>query len=65
MLKIRRDIFLKKINKPIIYNFFKDFTNHRKKTNWAVVLGSTTLPDVLNIQTTDEIFQQSEQKRFL
>ena len=25
------------INKPIIYKFFKDFTNHRKKTNWVVV----------------------------
>ena len=26
------------INNSIIYNFFKDFTNQRKKTNRAVVL---------------------------
>ena len=25
------------INNPIIYKFFKDFSNHRKKTNRAVV----------------------------
>ena len=25
------------INNPIIYKFFKDFTNHRKETNRAVV----------------------------
>ena len=28
------------INNPIIYKFFKDFTKHRKTSNWAVVLSS-------------------------
>ena len=29
------------INNPIIYKFFKDFTNHRKETNRAVVFSSS------------------------
>ena len=33
----KKAIFLWLINKPIIYKFLKDFTNHRKKTNRAVV----------------------------
>ena len=38
ILKIRKKAtFLKVISNPIIYKFFKDFTNHRKKTNKAVV----------------------------
>ena len=31
------------INKPIIYNVFKDFTNHRKKTKKVVVFCSKPL----------------------
>ena len=38
------------INSPIIYKFFKDFTNHRKKTNGAVVSSSGSFPDILDIQ---------------
>ena len=32
--------FLLVINNPIVYKFFKDFTNHRKKINRAVVLAA-------------------------
>ena len=36
ILEIRKNTtFLKKINKPIIYKFFKDANNHRKKNNKA------------------------------
>ena len=45
---------------PIIYKFFKDFTNHRKKTNRAVVfLAEDLSPTFINTGTTDETFQQS------
>ena len=47
------------INNPIIYKFFKDFTNHRKKTNRAVVLAVGLSPTFLNTGSTDETFQQS------
>ena len=47
------------INNPIIYKFFKDFTNHRKKTNRAVVLAVDLSPTFLNTGTTNETFQQS------
>ena len=39
--------FLEVINKPIIYKFSKDFTNQRKKTNWAVILSCSPLPNIL------------------
>ena len=34
-------------NNAIIYKFFKDFTNHRKKTNGAVVFSHIPLPNIL------------------
>ena len=47
------------INNSIIYKFFKDFTNHRKKTNRVVVLAVDLSPTFLNTGTTDETFQHS------
>ena len=47
------------ISNPIIYKFFKDFTNHRKKTNRVVVLALDLSPPFLNIGITNETFQQS------
>ena len=38
------------INNPIIYKFFKDFTNHRKKINRAVVFSCRLFPNILKIQ---------------
>ena len=35
------------INKPIICKFFKDFTNHKKKTNRSVVLRGRPFPKIL------------------
>ena len=35
------------INNPIIYKFFKDFTNHRKKTNRVVVFSCRPFPNIL------------------
>ena len=45
------------ISNSIIYKFFKDLTNQRKKTNRAVVS-----PTFLNTGTTDETFQQPEKQ---
>ena len=45
ILEIRKKAtFLLLINNPIIYKFFKDFTNHRKKTNKAVGFSYTPFP---------------------
>ena len=35
------------INKPIIDKFFKDFTNHKKKTNRTVVFSCRPFPNIL------------------
>ena len=55
----KKATFLQVINNPIIYKFFKDFTNLKKRpTGWqflTVDLSST----FLNTGTTNEIFQQS------
>ena len=40
-------IFFDVINKSIIYRFFKDFKNHRKKTNRTVVFRYRPSPDIL------------------
>ena len=55
--------FLQVINNPIIYKFFKDFSNHRKKTNWAIVFQMKTfLTTFLNTGTTYETFQHTGQQ---
>ena len=46
-------------NNPIINKFFKDLTNHRKKTNRAVVLSCRPFTTSLNTGIIDETFQQS------
>ena len=55
----KKATFLWVINIPIIHKFFKDFTNHRKKTNRAVVFSSRPFPNILKYRTTNETFQQS------
>ena len=46
-LKIReRNKFPRTIVKPIIYKFFKDITNNRKKTTRAVIFGYRPLPNI-------------------
>ena len=35
------------INNSIIYKFFKDFTNHRKKSNRAVAFSCRLFPNIL------------------
>ena len=48
ILEIRKKAtFLWLINNSIIHKFFKDFTNHRKKTNRAVVFSCTLFPSIL------------------
>ena len=65
-LEIRKKTtFLSEINNPIIYKLFKDFTNHRKKTNRAVVFSSRPFPKFLNTGTTDETFQTIWKTRHL
>ena len=54
--------FLLVINNPIIYKFFKDFTNHRKKTNRAVVLCCRPFPNFLKYRVAVETFQQSRKQ---
>ena len=59
-LKIRKKaILLQMINNPINHKSFKDFTNHRKKTNRVVVFSCRPFPDILNAGNTYETFQQS------
>ena len=41
------------INNPIIYNFFKEFTNYRKKNNRAVFLAVDLSPTFLNTGATN------------
>ena len=53
----KKATFLYVINNPIIYTFFKDFTNYRKKTNRAVVFSCTPSPKFLNTWTNNETFQ--------
>ena len=38
------------INNPIISKFFKYFTNHRKKTNRAIVFSFISFANILKIQ---------------
>ena len=48
MLETRKKVTLYwMINNSIIYKFFKDFTNHRKKTNRAVVFNCWPFPNSL------------------
>ena len=48
ILEIRKKAtFLLVINNSIIYKFFKDFTNHRMKTNRVVVFSSRPFPNIL------------------
>ena len=54
----KKTTFLERINKPIIYKFSKNFTNHRKKTNGAVTFTCRHLPKFFR----DETFQQSREK---
>ena len=47
ILEIRKKaIFLQVVNNPIIYKIFKDLTNHREQTNWAIVFSSRTSPNI-------------------
>ena len=49
VIGIRKEAtFLKMINKPIIYNFFKYFTNHKYKTTRAAVFSGKLLPKILD-----------------
>ena len=51
ILEIRKKAtFMLVINKPVIYKFFKDFTNHRKKSSRAVVFSCRPFPDILKIK---------------
>ena len=43
----KKAIFLLVINNHVIYKFFKDFTNHRKKTKMVVVFGCRPFPNIL------------------
>ena len=39
--------FFEVFSKSIIYQLFKDFTKHRKKTNGTIVFGQRPLPNIL------------------
>ena len=47
------------INNLIIYKFFKDFTNHKKKTNRVVAFSYRPSSNISNTGTINETFQQS------
>ena len=44
---ILESTFLSVINNPFICKFFKYFTNHRKKTNRAIVFSCKPFPNIL------------------
>ena len=46
--------FFKEVNKPIIYKFFKDFTNHTKKTIRVVDFAVYFSPTLLNTGTLEQ-----------
>ena len=51
--KLSKDLqLIEMIKNPFIYKFFKDFTNHRKKTNRAVVFSHRPFPNILNSSTS-------------
>ena len=50
---------------PIIYKFFKDFTNHRKKINKAIVFCCRTFSNILETPTTGETLLQSGKEHSL
>ena len=54
----KRATFLKIISKPIVYKYFKEFSNHKNKT-WMQFLAVDLLPMFLNTEATGEAFQQS------
>ena len=54
----KRATFLKIISKPIVYKYFKEFSNHENKT-WMQFLAVDLLPMFLNTEATGEAFQQS------
>ena len=63
IMEIRKKAtFPQMMNNLIIYTFFKDFTNHRKKTNWVVVFSCRPFPTFLNTRTTHMTFQQSRKQ---
>ena len=41
------------------YKFFKDFTNHKKKTNRVIDFSCRPFSNILNTGTTNETFQKS------
>ena len=47
------------INNPIIYKFFKDFTNHKRRLTGWYFLAADLSSTFLNTGTTNETFQQS------
>ena len=61
---INRSTVLCVINRPIIYKdlFFKDFTNHIKKTKRMVLFSSRPFLTFLNIRITNEVVHQSEKQ---
>ena len=43
----KKATYIQVINKSIIYKFFKDFTNRRKKTNRVAVFSCRPFPNIL------------------
>ena len=50
------------ISSPIIYRFFKDFTNHRKKTKKVVAFSCRPFPNILKYRDHQWDFLKSENK---
>ena len=60
----KQTAFLNVINKPIIHKFFKDFTNHRKKTNRVVVLCCASFLNIPNCRDHQRVQQSGKQDSF-
>ena len=66
ILEIRKKAeFLKVINNLIIYKFFKEFINHKKKTNRAVVFSCRYFPSIFKYCDRRLNFPKIKRSRFI
>ena len=57
--------FLKVINNLIIYKFFKEFINHKKKTNRVLVFSCRCIPNILKYYDHSLNLPKMRRSRFI
>ena len=61
----KKATFLQVINKPVIYKFFKDFANHRKKNNRVVIFSHRLFYNILKYMDHQGALQTIYKTRLL